>query len=773
MFLEKEKIKSMVNNIIYDNVDNDVIFIVASKGIGKTAVLHEIYDKFQFDHRLIVVDGRRIVGNASSIKKCFVDGIIAFVERCDNITDRVSHCMSLRSYLGIATAFGTLFKNRGKIRVKKLGKLLCSFPIEKLKEIYVSLAGDTPLVIISNALILSPEEIDYLITLHSDTFGEIGSRVTFIISARANTDNINCIKSLNERLSGRVWIMPLLPQVLKKSDEINPKSISSISIDQSGEIQSFSDCIKANIVNQSLLEMYEAVNELSSKVDPAIKICLFANQEINESDYILLTEFTHKLYHRIPLINEQHLVLPYNGKLLWIDALSYFLALQLGIEDAIHETQQFFLSIINAICSDRISICYGNFNRKAFTAFIADISKKKGNVFAEGFSKYYADFAILTKILYQDAIFQNQHYSEMLSAVDVLDRVLIEFSDSNLDAMMSLYDSTQICYVLDIGFEMINHFLTISPSKSLNSIPEKTFSAIVNFLALSLREAYKWGDITLLSEIISLEKKLNESIGFIRFPFTGLTTDSKNSFMFELFLQLLKVEKLKIGDIIMPKSTIFLSYSQENKEIADCIEEKLGDLGYDVCRDVHAVETWDSLKSYMRSIRNKDYAVFLVSDAFLKSDNCLFEIMQFLKEREYNRRAFPISISFSREAKIRREKDGKPTSMFSLEYMIEVVQYWQERAKQLEALILQLTPENIGELALEYRDKKNMAQTASEFIRSFLLEDLLGRIDLEKTPEEIRKSVETLAVEIDRRIQGLKENDSNHLQIKHPPIPMA
>ena len=33
-----------------------------------------------------------------------------------------------------------------------------------------------------------------------------------------------------------------------------------------------------------------------------------------------------------------------------------------------------------------------------------------------------------------------------------------------------------------------------------------------------------------------------------------------------------------------------------------------------------------------------------------------------------------------------------------LEYMIEVVQYWQERAKQLEALILQLTPEKIGEL---------------------------------------------------------------------------
>lgn len=91
--------------------------------------------------------------------------------------------------------------------------------------------------------------------------------------------------------------------------------------------------------------------------------------------------------------------------------------------------------------------------------------------------------------------------------------------------------------------------------------------------------------------------------------------------------------------------------------------------------------------------------------------------------------------------------------MFSVEYHQEIVKFWQERANKLEKLYQELDPENVAEFAQEYRERKNMAQAASQFINMFFCNMVVGTYKLQKKVDNER--IAELVVKIDNRIQNL------------------
>ena len=44
----------------------------------------------------------------------------------------------------------------------------------------------------------------------------------------------------------------------------------------------------------------------------------------------------------------------------------------------------------------------------------------------------------------------------------------------------------------------------------------------------------------------------------------------------------------------------------------------------------------------MNSIRHQDFAVLVISDAYLKSTNCLYEVMQLMMEEQWDQRVMYI-----------------------------------------------------------------------------------------------------------------------------------
>lgn len=148
--------------------------------------------------------------------------------------------------------------------------------------------------------------------------------------------------------------------------------------------------------------------------------------------------------------------------------------------------------------------------------------------------------------------------------------------------------------------------------------------------------------------------------------------------------------------------TIFLSYNWHDGETADRIGKHLSGLpGVIVKRDVRDIGPWKSIREFMEGIRQQDYAVLVVSDSYLRSKNCMFEVTEMMKEREYADRIFPAIVE---------------TGIYDPLVRAEYISYWQQEYSKLEATVKGLDPANAVELAADLKRYKNIASSIGEFL---------------------------------------------------------
>ena len=148
--------------------------------------------------------------------------------------------------------------------------------------------------------------------------------------------------------------------------------------------------------------------------------------------------------------------------------------------------------------------------------------------------------------------------------------------------------------------------------------------------------------------------------------------------------------------------TIFLSYNWHDMEIADQIDEHLSGLpGITVKRDVRDIGSWKSIREFMEEIRQQDYAVLIVSDLYLKSKNCMFEVTEVMKEQAYAYRIFPAVV-----------ERGIYDPLTRAGY----IRYWQQECNKLEIAIKGLDPENTTELTADLKCYRSIASSMGEFL---------------------------------------------------------
>lgn len=85
--------------------------------------------------------------------------------------------------------------------------------------------------------------------------------------------------------------------------------------------------------------------------------------------------------------------------------------------------------------------------------------------------------------------------------------------------------------------------------------------------------------------------------------------------------------------------TIFLSYCQKDSDIAELIEEKLGKQikgKATISRDIRDVEYHESFKRFMQSIEHHDYVITVISDNYFKSRNCMYEVLEVVKDSRFS-----------------------------------------------------------------------------------------------------------------------------------------
>jgi tetratricopeptide (TPR) repeat protein len=149
---------------------------------------------------------------------------------------------------------------------------------------------------------------------------------------------------------------------------------------------------------------------------------------------------------------------------------------------------------------------------------------------------------------------------------------------------------------------------------------------------------------------------------------------------------------------------IFLSYNWNNKTEADYIEKNLSSIGISIKRDINNLNYKDDLREFMTQIRESDYAIILVSVDYLKSPNCLFELIQLFKDKDYDKKILPIIFD--------------NTKIYSVSDKVSIIKYWSEKCIEIESQIKILEPTNALNLLKELKLYKDIYSSIDEFLEN-------------------------------------------------------
>lgn len=147
---------------------------------------------------------------------------------------------------------------------------------------------------------------------------------------------------------------------------------------------------------------------------------------------------------------------------------------------------------------------------------------------------------------------------------------------------------------------------------------------------------------------------------------------------------------------------IFLSYSRNNSKIAESLEIFFQTKNIVLERDVRDLVYRQSIKEFMKKVRKSDYCLVVISESYLKSTNCMYEVTEFIKDENYIDRILPLV--------------QNDTDIFKLEGRNKYIKFWQDKYKEIEASSSDLNPLNSVEAITELKRIESIQRNIGEFL---------------------------------------------------------
>ncbi|WP_202077563.1 TIR domain-containing protein [Caldalkalibacillus salinus] len=185
------------------------------------------------------------------------------------------------------------------------------------------------------------------------------------------------------------------------------------------------------------------------------------------------------------------------------------------------------------------------------------------------------------------------------------------------------------------------------------------------------------------------------------------------------------------GDLVELKTkTVFLSYCHADADLADIVEKSLNkhdDIS--VSRDINITQYRDDLDGFMKTIRNHDFVVSIVTSKYLESLNCMYEITELMKDSDFNEKLLFIIVN-NDDAKYYKEENkyaNTEAGIYDFNKRLSYITYWNNRGKEMENSLksADLPSEMTAEFALEKRKLVSIIPSTSSFMS--LLQNKIGR----------------------------------------------
>lgn len=129
---------------------------------------------------------------------------------------------------------------------------------------------------------------------------------------------------------------------------------------------------------------------------------------------------------------------------------------------------------------------------------------------------------------------------------------------------------------------------------------------------------------------------------------------------------------------------IFISYAwgSESEEIVNKIDESFQQRGITIVRDKRDAGFKANIKEFMKSIGRGKCVITIISEKYLKSPNCMFELVEIAKNGNFYDRIFPIVL--------------KDAQIYDPLLRIEYITHWEEKIQKLEAAMKKVSSANMG-----------------------------------------------------------------------------
>jgi hypothetical protein len=135
----------------------------------------------------------------------------------------------------------------------------------------------------------------------------------------------------------------------------------------------------------------------------------------------------------------------------------------------------------------------------------------------------------------------------------------------------------------------------------------------------------------------------------------------------------------------MPKyeQSVFISYAWggEREEIVNQIDAALQTRGIKIVRDKRDLGYKGSISEFMKWIGQGNCVIAVISDKYLRSPNCMFELVELADSKQFHDRIFPVIL-----------KDAR---IYDPIQRIEYVRYWETKRAELAEAMKTLDPANL------------------------------------------------------------------------------
>lgn len=135
---------------------------------------------------------------------------------------------------------------------------------------------------------------------------------------------------------------------------------------------------------------------------------------------------------------------------------------------------------------------------------------------------------------------------------------------------------------------------------------------------------------------------------------------------------------------------VFLSYSHNDTCIADLVDERLNFFGkgrLTISRDKRTLEYKSDIEKFMQTVSSHDFMVSIISDSYLKSQGCMYEVSELMRDRAFNNKLLAIILSKSDESYY--SVDNKPEQIKAEVYSLnrfEYIKYWEAEKEKVNKL---------------------------------------------------------------------------------------